>query len=176
MAAPKWYPEFEITEAPHPRPPACGDTASSWRSTLLDLADLDRRLNDAREEIERERADGDARRRLLFLALIEDVKDNLDRSLEGIQEHQLDPAAARWFRKLRRMHRAVEELLARERVIQVTYERFVPQLMVVGGVRPRDDVPEGTVLEVVRCGYLWQGEVLRKAEVIVAAASAGRDA
>ena len=43
-----------------------------------------------------------------------------------------------------------------------------PNRMTIVEVADRDDVPEGTVLDELRPGYVWHGEVLRFAEVRVA--------
>lgn len=49
-------------------------------------------------------------------------------------------------------------------------ERFDPALHEATATVPSDDAPPGTILEVVRPGYTWRGEILRHAQVIVAAA------
>lgn len=41
----------------------------------------------------------------------------------------------------------------------------------IAGTEVRDDLRPGTVIREVQVGYLWQGEVLRKAQVIVSARS-----
>jgi molecular chaperone GrpE len=47
-------------------------------------------------------------------------------------------------------------------------ERFDPAVHEATGTVERDDVDEGTIVEVVRSGYTWHGEILRYAHVIVA--------
>jgi molecular chaperone GrpE len=46
-------------------------------------------------------------------------------------------------------------------------ERFDPALHEATGTAPREDLPPGTVVEVVRPGYTWRGDVLRHAQVLV---------
>lgn len=41
----------------------------------------------------------------------------------------------------------------------------------IAGTEVRDDLRPGTVLREVQVGYLWQGQVLRKAQVIISARS-----
>lgn len=48
---------------------------------------------------------------------------------------------------------------------------FDPGLHDAKGTREQEGAEEGTILEVQRRGYTWQGKVLRPAQVIVAAAS-----
>jgi molecular chaperone GrpE len=47
-------------------------------------------------------------------------------------------------------------------------EMFDPTTQEAKAAVERDDVPPGTVLETVRSGYTWRGEILRYAQVIVA--------
>jgi molecular chaperone GrpE len=46
-------------------------------------------------------------------------------------------------------------------------ERFDPSLHDATGTVPREDLTPGTIVEVVRPGYTWRGEVLRHAQVLV---------
>ena len=46
-------------------------------------------------------------------------------------------------------------------------ERFDPALHEATVTVPRDDLAPGTIVEVVRAGYTWRGEVLRHAQVKV---------
>lgn len=48
-------------------------------------------------------------------------------------------------------------------------DRFDPALHEATATVPSDDAPAGAILEIVRPGYTWRGEILRHAQVIVAA-------
>jgi molecular chaperone GrpE len=67
---------------------------------------------------------------------------------------------------LERLEATLEELGVRE--IESAGEAFDPQRMRAVAVEETDGAAHGTVLEVVRPGYVWRGEVYRNAEVKVA--------
>jgi molecular chaperone GrpE len=63
------------------------------------------------------------------------------------------------------------ELLERREVRRVPEEGFFdPAIHEAVRTEPRDDQPAGTVLEVLRPGYLFGGQLLRAERVVVAAA------
>ncbi len=55
-------------------------------------------------------------------------------------------------------------------------ERFDPALHEASASVVRADLPEGSIVEIVRQGYTWRGELLRHAQVIVSTPQAARDA
>jgi molecular chaperone GrpE len=57
------------------------------------------------------------------------------------------------------------------RVVPST-DTFDPTMQEAKAAIERDDVPPGTVLETVRSGYTWRGEILRYAQVVVSKAPA----
>ena len=74
------------------------------------------------------------------------------------------------FDGLRAVSDQMEGILARQGVerIGALGERFDPQRHEAIAVRPANDLPDRTVVEVVRSGFARNGNVLRPAEVIVA--------
>ena len=69
---------------------------------------------------------------------------------------------------IERLDQTLEEFHARE--IRCAGEIFDPRRMNAIESEATDAYPEGTVLEVYRSGYEWNGEVFRPAQVKVARA------
>jgi molecular chaperone GrpE (heat shock protein) len=107
-------------------------------------------------------------KRKLLLAIVEDVMDNLDRSIsaeEGLVPDRTQSAA---LMRLIGARRLVERVLTRERVTAFDVRSAVPGLVFVAEVEERSDVPDGDIVEVVLRGYTWNGELLRMAQVKIA--------
>jgi molecular chaperone GrpE len=74
---------------------------------------------------------------------------------------------------LERLDQTLEEYNARE--IPCDGQAFDPRKMNAIERQESSAVPEGTVIEVYRRGYEWNGEVFRTAQVKVACAPAGKE-
>jgi molecular chaperone GrpE len=74
---------------------------------------------------------------------------------------------------LDRLDQTLEEFDARE--IPCEGQAFDPRRMNAIDREESSTVPEGTVIEVYRSGYEWNGELFRPAQVKVACAPAGRE-
>lgn len=146
-------------------------------------------------------AEGERRGHREILDLVLDLRDRLRRGLavtEQIQSRREEAPAPRrgWLQRLLhpeipRAARSEEKVVAAMREgYNLTLERlsealarlgveevacegrpFDPHRMEAVDLTRTDDVAEGTVLEVVRSGFLWRGEILRPARVRVAAAA-----
>lgn len=154
--------------------------------------DRDRRV--ARE------AKRSARREILDLLL--DVRDRLSRGLQsaragldqakkGLETRWSDRIFPRRRKRVRslveageallqgyelsldRLDEALEEFGVRE--VDCDGEEFDPHLMKAVELEESLEAPAGTVLEVYRVGYAWDGEVLRPAEVKVARRPSGAE-
>ena len=73
---------------------------------------------------------------------------------------------------LERLDQTLEEFNARE--IPCQGQAFDPRRMNAIDRQESSAVPEGTVIEVYRSGYEWNGEVFRPAQVKVSCAPAGK--
>ena len=73
---------------------------------------------------------------------------------------------------LERLDQNLEEFNARE--ISCEGQAFDPRRMNAIDRQESIAVPEGTVIEVYRSGYEWNGEVFRPAQVKVSCAPAGK--
>ena len=71
--------------------------------------------------------------------------------------------------------RRIDQVLLDRRVVaaQLLGRPFDPLLARVVGTAPDGSVAEGTVIEEVRAGFLWDDQVLRTAEVIVSKGGVG---
>jgi molecular chaperone GrpE len=134
-----------------------------------------------------------------FLAVLIDLRDRLRRGLESVRasEAELRKTARRGWRArifsrpgenaagatlaalkrgyelgLERVDLTLEEFNARE--IPCAGQAFDPQRMNAIERQESSAVPEGTVIEVYRSGYEWNGELFRPAQVKVACAPAER--
>jgi molecular chaperone GrpE len=138
------------------------------------------------------------------LGVLIDLRDRLGRGLESVRasEAEISKAArlgwrARIFSKpgrpnddaavgatlaalnkgyelgLERLDQTLEEFNARE--IPCEGQAFDPRRMNAIDRQESGAVPEGTVIEVYRSGYEWNGEVFRPAQVKVSCAPAGKE-
>jgi molecular chaperone GrpE (heat shock protein) len=161
--------EFEITEQPHPitdTPHVEGQNL--WQAAKDEVERLERRTAEAETSLSKIHKTHDAAKRKLLLNVIEDIMDNLDRIAAGTDGRQDDTAAQQWLKRFQRTRRTLEQLLAKEQVVPIDVVSAPPGVVTISEVEERDDVPDGTVVAVNWRGYLWKGEVLRKADVVIA--------
>jgi molecular chaperone GrpE (heat shock protein) len=148
---------------------------------------------------ERERTlqrEAERRSRREVLSALIDLRDRLGRGLESVRARKMDMVAAvrdgwwrRFYRKpqqagsdalgalirgyelgIERLDQTLDEFNARE--IRCRGEIFDPRRMNAIDSEESPSVPGGTVLEVYRSGYEWNGEVFRPAQVKVSRAPA----
>lgn len=135
-----------------------------------------------------------------MLAVLIDLRDRLGRGLQSVQASQAANAdiaprswRARLFQRpaieatartvdalkkgyelgLDRVDQTLEELNARQ--IPCEGQAFDPRRMNAIERQESTTVPEGTVIEVYRSGYEWNGEVFRPAQVKVSCVPAGKE-
>jgi molecular chaperone GrpE len=145
-------------------------------------ATLQRELDRARAET---RDQGQAALRPLLLDVI-DLRDRLAAALtlaatarprwrDRLLRRNLSGGEA-WQEGLRMTLRRLDQVLLDRRVVtaQLVGRPFDPRLARVVGTSPDRSVAEGTVLEEVRTGCLWEDQVLRTAEVIVSKGDIGK--
>jgi molecular chaperone GrpE len=134
------------------------------------------------------------------LGVLIDLRDRLGRGLESVRASEAEvPKAvpqgwrARFFPRpvepaadtalpalkkgyemgLERLDQTLEEYNARE--IPCEGQAFDPHRMNAVDRQESSALPEGTVIEVYRSGYEWNGEVFRPAQVKVSCAPAGKE-
>ena len=155
----------------------------------------------AYRERERElQRDVERRCRREILGAVVDVRDRLGRGLDSVRESESEIAGASrrgwlarvWSRPRRdaadarlaalkkgyelgieRLDQILDDFGARH--IRSAGQPFDPRRMNAVDREESSEVPEGTVLEVYRSGYEWQGEVFRPAQVKVSCAPGGNE-
>jgi len=164
-----------------------GRTFKQLSETLAPVADLAPQLPEAQRKAEEQ-----ARREMLDVLL--DLRDRLARGLDAaragqtkMRESQLSTWAARLLARHASFRYASEALAALEEGYRMSLDRlddvlaqfdvreisclgqpFDPRSMHVVDVEETTEADEGTVVEVYRVGYEWQGAVHRPARVKVA--------
>jgi molecular chaperone GrpE len=149
---------------------------------------------------ETERRETERRCRKEVLGVLIDLRDRLGRGLESVRASQaeISKTARRGWRArifsrpgedaagatlaalkkgyemgLERLDQTLEEFNARE--IPCEGQAFDPRRMNAIDRQESSAVPEGTVIEVYRSGYEWNGELFRPAQVKVSCAPAGKE-
>jgi molecular chaperone GrpE (heat shock protein) len=131
-------------------------------------AELDRllvRCARAQDELAAARDGADEEQRRLLLGLL-DVQDALDRMAAA----DADPARAR--RAVEATRRLLGRRLAAAGVVPLALRGKIadPSVADVDDYEPFPELPDETVIRELVVGYLWNGDVLRRARVTVAAA------
>jgi len=85
------------------------------------------------------------------------------------------PGGEAWQDGLRMTVRRLDQVLFARGVIatQLVGQPFAPRRARVVATAPDGSIEEGTVIEEVRAGFLWNDQVLRTAEVIVSKGGGG---
>ena len=137
-----------------------------WKRALADLDNYRKRFA---REFSRQCED----ERVGIVSDFLSIVDNLERALQIKADETAEP-----FREgVRAIHAQMMVLMARYGVLAVKPEgqKFDVSAHEVMGERPREDVPEGTIVEVLQTGYTMNGRLLRPARVIVAACLLDKD-
>lgn len=151
--------------------PAWDGHAGDLQATLeQDLRVLLRNLAEARLELEEAGKRQEAEKREWLLAAL-DIGDAFDRVFQNVQtkQDQVTPQMKKWLGNFRTVRRSLDTLLADQGVnrIQSLDDQFDPQWhRIVDTVRDMAKA-EGTIVEEINAGYLWNRTLLRKAEVVV---------
>jgi molecular chaperone GrpE len=138
------------------------------------------------QELKRARADAHDRERALLKPLLLDIIDVRDRLAAGLKPALAAPSrrwyerflpeaksaakAEAWREGMRMTLRRVDRLLADQRIaiIETVGRPLDPRHAAAVATVADPSTADGIVVEEVRAGFLWQGELLRSAEVIVA--------
>jgi molecular chaperone GrpE len=129
---------------------------------LRALADFD----NYRRRIDRERSHFGKEALREFMIQLLDAVDDLDRLLAFAGDE-----SSPFIDGVRAVHRKLLTLLEREgvRPFESVGQPFDPALHEVVATAPAGDQPLGTVVQEVRRGYRWNGDLLRAARVVVTA-------
>lgn len=161
----------EITEQPAPvNAWPVGDGPDGLARIEQDLRGLMRQLAETKFQMtEEQRQHGEEVRRL-YLSVLE-VLDALDRIFRSVRskEDQVTPQMQKWLGNFRTARSLLEKTLTDRGVVRIENldQGFDPHWHKVAQVVVDTARPEGTIIEEVQRGYVWRGQVLRKAEVNV---------
>jgi molecular chaperone GrpE (heat shock protein) len=164
---------FALVETPLPLPdgaPAPAGVAGWWQAVREQARARESELAEARAAGTQlqEKIRGEQRRQML--ALIENCMDDLDRmgaeSESRIQ--QAPPEVAVWMKRVAHVRRRLEQWLEQQQVVSLGLRSAAVGLTTIAETVPRDEVEEGTIVEWILRGWLWRGELLRKAVVVIA--------
>jgi len=136
------------------------------------------------QELKRARGETHDRERTLLKPLLLDIIDVRDRLAAGLKPAVAAPprwyerfrpktrqeAEEAWREGMRMILRRIDRLLADRRIVatKTVGRPFDPRLAAAVATVEDPAAADGIVVEEVRPGFLWQGELLRPAEVIVA--------
>lgn len=140
-----------------------------WKAVQTDVAELLRSVDGLKVELRQVREKEEKQRGQMLLDIL-DVLDVLERVFANI-EPRLEEADKRtriWVGNFRTAKRELERVLTKHGVaaIEAPDSMVVPGLHTVMETREQLDLDDGTILDVLKRGYLWQGKVLRTAQVI----------
>ncbi len=169
-------PDVSITEQPTPLHGWRDSAADPMAVIAADTAGLMRQLAETQATLrDRDRERTEALRKLLLAVLA--VGDAFDRVFKSVSSKpdQVTPQMKIWLGNFRAARRLVDKLLGEQGVVRIENldQGFDPHWHKVADVRVDTAAPEGTIVEEVLKGYIWQNQVLRKAEVVVVRHAAG---
>lgn len=163
-------PILEITEEPTPLYGWKSGDRFDHRVIEEDLRSLMRRLAEVKFEQRTEREQSHKEKAKLFLAILESM-DAFERIFRNIHAKQdlVTPQMKKWVGNFRTIYRMLGSLLEEQGVVRIENleEGFDPYWH--RAMETVEDVtrPHGTIVEEIRPGHLWQGQILRKADVVV---------
>jgi molecular chaperone GrpE len=141
------------------------------------------------QELDRARAEARDQANAALRPLLLDVIDLRDRLLGALKLaaavrprwrsrllRRNGAASEAWQDGMRMTLRRLDQVLLDRRVaaIQLVGQPFDPRIARVVATSPDTLAAEGTVIEELRTGFLWDGQVLRTAEVVVSKAGASK--
>ncbi|MDG4556817.1 MAG: nucleotide exchange factor GrpE [Candidatus Contendobacter sp.] len=161
---------FEIDETSIPMHAWSGQESDPLSDLEGDIRRLLRERAEAGFAVDEARKQNEETRRQFLLEVL-DILDAFDRVFRNIhqKEDQITKQMKIWINNFRTVRRMLEKML--------TEHGVTPILNLDGGFDPvwhraietvTDPTrPDGFITEQARCGYLWNGAILRKAEVII---------
>lgn len=150
--------------------------AAALKDQLLRMA---AEMENSKRRSEREANDARAYAIQKFARDLMGVADNLQRALQHAPREDADPAVKNLVVGLDMTQKELQQAFDRnglKRVDPARGDKFDPNLHQAMMEQPADDVPPGSVLQVIQDGYELMGRLVRPAMVVVAAKGAGAKA
>lgn len=162
--------EFAITEKPIPLP--AWESADGTDLTAIIESDL-RRLMRQRAELElslSEKEREHTSKMEKFLLRVIEVLDSFEQLFENIRgkQDQVDHQTKIWIGNFRTIYRLLKSIVDAQGVteIEILDWSFDPRWHRVIETVVDPSKPDGTIVRQTQKGYLWQNQLLRRAEVI----------
>lgn len=140
------------------------ETEKDLRWLMLEVERLKLELHTLMSDYEKEHKN-------LLLSILE-VLDSLEEKLQSaeIEEESLSEETKKWISKFRMPYKKLQRLLNEEKVvpIEVNIGEFVnPVWHLPVDIVRKEGVPEDSISEVLKKGYLLKGKLLRNSEVTI---------
>ncbi|RJR35572.1 MAG: nucleotide exchange factor GrpE [Deltaproteobacteria bacterium] len=135
--------------------------AADQEALIKECASLEAELEECHKRAHKEK-------KALLLEMLE-VMDGFDRLFRNLEERaaDLEPQTKRLAGNFRTVRRLLSLALERAGVTLMELETLDLRFHEVVETRPAPGVPDGTILEAVQPGYIWNGQILRYAKVVV---------
>ncbi|MBM7583193.1 molecular chaperone GrpE (heat shock protein) [Caldicoprobacter guelmensis] len=90
-------------------------------------------------------------------------------SYEDLYRYALKYGDESWKEQMTMQWNRTDIILKQNGIVRIEGigELFVPQLYAVEEIRQLPDIPNGQIVDVIRSGYMYNGEIIRKARVVV---------
>ncbi|MBI4799597.1 MAG: nucleotide exchange factor GrpE [Desulfarculus sp.] len=163
-----WPFEFSIDEEPLDLGLAEDAAAGGpWEEALQEVGELKHEVDRQVDLLRHTRQTDELARRRLIKEIIEDLLDPLDHLLGTLNPSELSGPAKNWHKRLQRVQKRIEDLLARHHCEALDLTSPPMGSVTVASEEPRDDLPNGHILEVLQRGFMLDGALFRPAQVSV---------
>ena len=139
-----------------------------WHAIQQDVVALIREVDALKTDAARagEKATKDQKQLLLDML---DILDSFERVFANIEmrEQTAERQARTWAGNFRTVKKVLENHLKKHSVVRIEAPegKAIPGFHTIVETEQQLDLEEGTILEELQKGYLWQGRVLRAAQV-----------
>jgi molecular chaperone GrpE len=144
--------------------------AEIWQAIRADIEAFLREVNALRGSLREQEEEQRRRTKTLLLGMLE-VLDAFDRLFANIapREAQAEQQTRVWLGNFRSIRRLLEKKLSEEGVSPIVAPegKAIPGFHTVTETEENLELDNDTILQELQKGYLWKGEVLRKAQVRV---------
>ncbi len=154
-------PQIAVPATGNAEPPDFTALLAGIEKTVCQVREQQDALEQSREELRKFQ-------QALYLELI-DALDRIESWTSSVTEAaREDPATAAWSNRLEMLSRTLMKLLARRRVIPLDLQSWPEGTVTVNERIKVSGISRQAIHEVLERGWLWNGEVLRKATVNIA--------
>ena len=149
--------------------PLTGNDADILSLVEQDIRRMMHQISEAENSLSEQKEQDTKKIKLLLLSVVE-AMDAFDRVFDSIRSKQdkVDRQMKKWIGNFRAIRRTLEKLLKEQEVvpIEILDQSFDPHWH-SAEIIADPTKPDGTIVEEVLKGYLWNKQILRKAKVIV---------